>query len=77
MAVSVSPHKLSRNSKSSQISHLGQLFGPRATRRERVLADVIETLAWYARHYPCPPRNSHDLKILLRVSIVLARAGKL
>lgn len=77
MAVSVSPQKLSRKSKSDQISRLCQLFRPQATRQERILADVIKTLAWYAKHCPCPPRNSHDLKILLRVSIVLARTGNL
>ena len=72
MAVSVSAQRPFCNQK-----NLDLLFRPGATRRERVLADVIRTLAWYAKHCPCPPRNSHDLKILLEVSIVLARAGEL
>lgn len=74
MAQSLSAAKLSRKSKIDQIS---RLFRPEASHQEQILADVISTLAWYAKHYPCPPRNSHDLKLLLGVSIVLVRAGKL
>ena len=74
MPRSVYLRKLSRKSKVDTIS---RLFRPEATNQDRTLADVISTLAWYAKHCPCPPRNSHDLRILLRVSIVLAREGKL
>jgi hypothetical protein len=74
MALSLSRGTFSGKSKTDQIS---RLFRPEASHQEHILADIISTLAWYAKHCPCPPRNSHDLKILLRVSVVLARAGKL
>jgi hypothetical protein len=82
MAVSLSLESSSCKRKIPEIAGPGvqtleALFRPRAPRRERILADVIQTLAWYAKHCPCPPRNSHDLKILLRVSVVLARVGRL
>jgi hypothetical protein len=73
MPRSLPPGKLSRK----QIDQISRLFRPDASHREHTLADVISTLAWYAKHGPCPPRSSHDLGILLRVSIVLAQAGKL
>jgi hypothetical protein len=74
MPRSLSPRGFSRKSKIDQIS---RLFRPEASHQEHTLADVISTLAKYAKHCLSPPRNKHDLKILLRVSIVLARAGKL
>lgn len=82
MAVSLSLESSSCKRKIPEIAGpavktLEALFRPRAPQRERILADVIQTLAWYAKNCPCPPRNSHDLRILLRVAIVLARAGKL
>ena len=56
---------------------LDLLFRKDASPAERALADIIKTLAWYAKHPLSPPRNSHDLRILLHVSIALASAGKL
>ena len=75
MARSVSQRKLSRK---SQIDPISRLFRPKASRNERHLANVITTLAWYAKHSTLPvDNNGDDLEILLAVSTVLHRAGKL
>jgi hypothetical protein len=74
MARTLSPEKLSSKSKIDQISWL---FRPEASHQEHILADVISTLARYAKDSTLLVDNNDDLEILLAVSTVLHRAGKL